>query len=374
MTKLLRSGLVFYFLSHLHQLQAQGRVEKACIIQSGDTLSQVAAETIGRPIFTKTGTLKRLLELNPEIKDPDLILERQVIRCRPDTEGVKSDQDQIGSEDSNNAGSLVNEGQPLLAVIPNKGRSAEKTKQKSTSSIDIKKLFSRTRVIYQPMYVLNRHELAMPGQPFSLFGYTFRSLSVRMETINRSEYSLAASLNYYSYISPAADNGFFVVASNSHAVLAPELEVRKYNIFLASSIEFIPKIGLGWDATQFLNFMDNTTLVIDQSHYLKMTVGLTLRSRSLSGLLFLPHFSSAELSLVYFRQLFQMGPQTAELSANQGIYSELMLTLPIPSMDLTALIGISGRISQASVMISSDPFQQSERRLALLLGLGLGTH
>lgn len=47
-------------------LAAEGMVH---VVQPGDTLSQIAADHVGRPIFTKTGSLSKILRLNPQIKE-----------------------------------------------------------------------------------------------------------------------------------------------------------------------------------------------------------------------------------------------------------------------------------------------------------------
>lgn len=48
-------------------------------ISPGDTLSQIAKIHLGSPIYTKEGSLKRLLTLNPHIKNPDLIHAGQIV-------------------------------------------------------------------------------------------------------------------------------------------------------------------------------------------------------------------------------------------------------------------------------------------------------
>ena len=49
------------------------------VVKPGDTSSTIAQSHIGEPIFTKDGSLSKLLQLNPHIKDPNLIFPGQVL-------------------------------------------------------------------------------------------------------------------------------------------------------------------------------------------------------------------------------------------------------------------------------------------------------
>jgi hypothetical protein len=51
------------------------------VVQPGDVLSRIAQKTLGSPIYNqKTGTLRKILALNPQIKNPDFILPGWEIR------------------------------------------------------------------------------------------------------------------------------------------------------------------------------------------------------------------------------------------------------------------------------------------------------
>lgn len=53
--------------------------EDVYVIRKGETLSEIAAARIGRPIFTARGSLKRLLRWNPHIVNPHAVLTGQTI-------------------------------------------------------------------------------------------------------------------------------------------------------------------------------------------------------------------------------------------------------------------------------------------------------
>lgn len=48
-------------------------------VEEGDTLSEIAAEQVGRPIFGEKGSLKKVLEKNPQLTNPDLIFPGTVL-------------------------------------------------------------------------------------------------------------------------------------------------------------------------------------------------------------------------------------------------------------------------------------------------------
>jgi hypothetical protein len=55
---------------------ASAWAERASIytVQPGDTLSEIANRTFGFPIYTEAGSLEKILALNPQIVDPNLVL------------------------------------------------------------------------------------------------------------------------------------------------------------------------------------------------------------------------------------------------------------------------------------------------------------
>jgi len=50
------------------------------IVKRGDTLSHISLKKIGSPIMGPKGSLNKILELNPDIKDPNVILVEQQLR------------------------------------------------------------------------------------------------------------------------------------------------------------------------------------------------------------------------------------------------------------------------------------------------------
>lgn len=75
---------------------ARGKERERVIISKGQVLSVIAQKYIGSPIYTKSGSLAKLLELNPQIKNPDLIFPGQKIYLsRPTTQ---LDQRQVASQ------------------------------------------------------------------------------------------------------------------------------------------------------------------------------------------------------------------------------------------------------------------------------------
>ena len=66
----------FYFACALVAMFAVSNVQAAALhyfVKKGDTLSQIALDHIGVPIYGKQGTIEKALENNPIIKDPDKI-------------------------------------------------------------------------------------------------------------------------------------------------------------------------------------------------------------------------------------------------------------------------------------------------------------
>ena len=58
------------------------------IVKKGDTLSQVAEQFLGKPIYSSKGSLRKLIALNPQIKNPNFIRPGQIIYVSTTTEEV----------------------------------------------------------------------------------------------------------------------------------------------------------------------------------------------------------------------------------------------------------------------------------------------
>jgi hypothetical protein len=52
------------------------------VVSSRDTLSEIAYKAFPGPVYGEAGSLKKLLELNPHIKNPDIVLPGEVIKLK----------------------------------------------------------------------------------------------------------------------------------------------------------------------------------------------------------------------------------------------------------------------------------------------------
>ncbi|MDQ3231673.1 MAG: LysM peptidoglycan-binding domain-containing protein [Pseudobdellovibrionaceae bacterium] len=53
-------------------------------VKKGDTLSQIAGRELSRPVYGSKGSLKKILDKNPDIQNPDRIYPKQIIRLEDD--------------------------------------------------------------------------------------------------------------------------------------------------------------------------------------------------------------------------------------------------------------------------------------------------
>jgi len=97
------------------------------VVRTGDTLSAIAQNKIGYPIFAKDGSLDKLLKLNPAIQDPDLIFPGQRLLIQ----SSKMDSLAIAKPDS----------KTQLGTVPRKLASTESLSEKPSSSVETSKAF-----------------------------------------------------------------------------------------------------------------------------------------------------------------------------------------------------------------------------------------
>lgn len=64
-------------------LQTGTSFARVYVVQKGDTLSKIVSKEVGRPIYGKKGHLKKVLQWNQNISNPDLIRPKQNINLGP---------------------------------------------------------------------------------------------------------------------------------------------------------------------------------------------------------------------------------------------------------------------------------------------------
>lgn len=70
-------------------------------VEEGDTLSEIAAEQVGLPVFGTEGSLQKVLEKNPQLEDPNLIFPGTVLNMGA-VQLDESEQDEEGRQNSTN--------------------------------------------------------------------------------------------------------------------------------------------------------------------------------------------------------------------------------------------------------------------------------
>ena len=88
--RLLRNVVAFTILtSYSTGIASQGAVG-VYVIKDGEILSRIARRHFGAPIYSPSGALAKILKLNPEIQNPDLIVPGQIINISSNGVGLES--------------------------------------------------------------------------------------------------------------------------------------------------------------------------------------------------------------------------------------------------------------------------------------------
>lgn len=118
-------------------------------VQRGDTLGQIAKTHVGSPVWGDKGSVKKLLELNPDIKDPNQIFVNQTINLSPEAEVSQAEADPVpaaaAEAPAETEPSPVVAAEETPAPVP-EAESSSSTSSSSTFAFKVEGLVSTTNI------------------------------------------------------------------------------------------------------------------------------------------------------------------------------------------------------------------------------------